>query len=376
MKSAACFLIMLCATASAQVEWTVRTSGTSHQIGGVAFGNGVFLAAAGRPLRSEDGLTWSKPTWPGSETIQSVMYGDGGFVAFGGREVETYLDPNADAWMFLSTDGITATRHSASPWVASFPTVQGACIDGTWLFVGLFDHAANRAPLLRKERNSSALVAVTELPSTEDVYWVAAIGEEFLIGTNSAIFASSDGKAWSLRCRGNSGQKPIQKGDSLFIYASVSTDAGKTWVRHESHYEPYNPSALLYAAGHFVAANDGLISTSPDALTWTEREPGTPDLLTDLAFGNNTFVAVGLGGRITTSSALNPLPEVAAPGLAIAPSIMLKWPSIAGRWYQVENSPDMQTWTKTADLIPGTGADIQRAYEQIGDRKYFRVSVR
>ncbi len=53
--------------------------------------------------------------------------------------------------------------------------------------------------------------------------------------------------------------------------------------------------AVVYGNGTFVAVSvDGTILTSPDGVTWTQRDSGvTRAPLYGVTYGNNTFVAVG-----------------------------------------------------------------------------------
>jgi len=51
-----------------------------------------------------------------------------------------------------------------------------------------------------------------------------------------------------------------------------------------------------------VAVGDGgTILTSPDGVSWTERDSGTSNWLWGVTYGNGTFVAVGDYGTILTS---------------------------------------------------------------------------
>jgi hypothetical protein len=68
------------------VSWTVRTSGTSNLLFGVAYGNGLFVAVgmSGTILTSPDGVNWTARTSGTSNSLRGVTYGNGLFVAVGG----------------------------------------------------------------------------------------------------------------------------------------------------------------------------------------------------------------------------------------------------------------------------------------------------
>ena len=88
--------------------------------------------------------------------------------------------------------------------------------------------------------------------------------------------------------------------------AAVFTPAGRTgsvtldrWVWRNPLPQGNVINSITYGKGMFVAvgydtsAAVGSIFTSPDGVTWTARDPGTPVVLTSVAYGNNAFVAVG-----------------------------------------------------------------------------------
>ena len=65
----------------------------------------------------------------------------------------------------------------------------------------------------------------------------------------------------------------------------------------------YNLLGITYGNNTFVTVGyGGVILTSENGITWTERSSGVTDGLTAVAYGNNTFVAVGYGPTILTSA--------------------------------------------------------------------------
>jgi hypothetical protein len=350
------FLAGLAAPASGQIDWTVRDSGAAAQIRGVAFGNGVFVAIDERPLLSADGVVWTRPVWTGSGEMLSVHFTGDRFIALG------------YGVLWVSPDGLTGARYPLG--LDSSTQTRSATLNGVTVFSRMIGSTTGANVPGRLLAGSTTITASTGFPSVERIEWIVSTASEFLAGTSNAIFASTDGLAWRIRYRG-SNAFPVSKNGVLYSAFGMSSDNGATWLNSQTA----RPQEI-YAAGFFVRRENDRIQTSPDALQWTLRESGTTDFLNALTFGNNTFVAVGYGGRITTSSALNPLPAVAAPGLAVVPSITLKWPSLQGRWYQVQSSPDMATWTNTADLLPGSGTEMSRSYESTAARRYYRVLVR
>ncbi len=72
---------------------TARASGTSNDLNGVTYGNGLLVAVGkdGIILTSPDGVTWTRRASPTSNPLYDVAYGNGLFVAVG-RDVGSYGD--------------------------------------------------------------------------------------------------------------------------------------------------------------------------------------------------------------------------------------------------------------------------------------------
>ena len=64
---------------------------------------------------------------------------------------------------------------------------------------------------------------------------------------------------------------------------------------------------VTYGNSTFVVVDDnetggvGTLLASSDGTTWTSRTSGTTNILNGVAYGNNTIVTVGKGGKIFTS---------------------------------------------------------------------------
>ena len=63
-------------TSSDGTSWTERTSGTSNNLYGVTYGNGLFVTVGdkGTILISTDGTTWTERTSGTSKTLHGVTY--------------------------------------------------------------------------------------------------------------------------------------------------------------------------------------------------------------------------------------------------------------------------------------------------------------
>ena len=72
-------------TSSDGNSWTKKTSGISHFLWGVTYGNGLFVTVgqSGTILVSSDGNTWTERTSGTSNSLRGVTYGNGLFVTVG-----------------------------------------------------------------------------------------------------------------------------------------------------------------------------------------------------------------------------------------------------------------------------------------------------
>jgi hypothetical protein len=147
-------------------------------------------------------------------------------------------------------------------------------------------------------------------------------------------------------------------GNGLYVavgpYNILTSPDGITWTQRN----PYSSSyAVTYGNGLYVAVGRrGGINTSPDGITWTSRTSGTMEDLNAVIYGNGLYVVVGEAGTILTSpdgitwtqqnsGASNGLNGVIyANGLYVVVSYQL-----------ILTSPDGITWTQQN---PGTSNDL------------------
>jgi hypothetical protein len=179
------------------------------------------------------------------------------------------------------------------------------------------------------------------------------------VGGSSKGFTmtSTDGIHWSNENRtssawiGNAGYL-----NGTFIAAggnglrTRSLDLGKTWV-DEAGYQSVHyrdlvvGNALAGAAGHSYASV-GVITSTPDGLTWTERLNGGA-AFNHIVFGNGVFVAAGDTGRVAWSADAITWTDV-SPGAANGVSL-----SFTGTEFLVSvtagvyRSTDGAAWTQT-----------------------------
>jgi hypothetical protein len=161
------------------------------------------------------------------------------------------------------------------------------------------------------------------------------------------------------------------------------------WTRHDSKQDE-NLMNVGFGLGLFIAVGQGgALSTSPDGIEWTARtvphndsfgmfarghtcrgaqwgsfnltewdRPVSRDRshwhLTDVAFGNGTFVAVGWDGQIVQSDPIETVPSGGAIVL-IDPQrsgdqMSFKFMGDLGKTYQIQVSADLKSWQTHATV--------------------------
>lgn len=272
------------------ISWTTRTIPNSDW-GGLAFGNGIFLAVAGfNPITatSTDGITWTQRGTLPSSANWRVVFGNGVFLAYDSGTTSTK--------MATSTDGVTWTA-------VTFPvaSVMRAVAFGAGLFVVL----PWNTNTLYTSPNGVTWTART-LPTT-GTWWVAQYGGDRFV------------------CLSDVNQASVQGGS--YLGGSLISSDGITWTYNITPSGlPIGASwvSLAYGDGLFFAqanVNSATVSNtclstavSSDGITWTPKAiftRGGTSTRDGIAFGNNTFVSVGQRSpvctyNITTEASLPP----------------------------------------------------------------------
>jgi hypothetical protein len=302
-------LVLLLSFGHDGFAWPVRTSETTQNLNGVAYGNGVFVAvgAAGIIQNSPDGINWTKATpLPSNQQValNGVAYGNGLFVAAGNY-----------GGIFTSPDGKTWTLRTS---LLSAQTLYGVAY-GNGVFVAVGSNNGSQVYSLvftssdgktwTTPNSGGALKSLTGVAYGNGVF--VAMGGGVYGGTGASSsggydLTSPDGKTWTIQKVGNTQQlNGIAYGNGLFAAvgnngAILTSPDGVTWTSQASGTtQALNGAA--YCNGFLVAlGNNGAILTSPDGATWTSRPSGTTQALYGAACDNGVFVAVGGGGVILT----------------------------------------------------------------------------
>lgn len=343
------------------LTWASRTSNTGQSLNGVAWNGTIFCAAgnAGTVVTSPDGTTWTKqqPSKFGSNNVTWITSDGTNFYAI--------TDGNT---VFVSTDGITWTGYGSPTTLLSLNWVNSQLVGYSangdiatssngydWTIVGASQGVItyNKAYWV----SPSFLVASNLIQKSTDgiVFqhpYFGFSGIQFLsvaysasqdlivaVGSKGIIVTSADGGVtWttrypyvsSLGCTFTS----ITYSPSLDLFCAVAScpdtsggpvsglvatsPNGVTWTTRAATAAVFGSTAMgggsncmlgevawSAALSLFIAVGAyGIILTSPDGITWTERTSGTSQVLRHIACNNSLSMIVvsGSGGTLLRST--------------------------------------------------------------------------
>lgn len=279
-------LAVFAGTASAQTNWTKRTSATDKTLNAIAYGAGLYVAVGeeGAIVTSPDAITWTARSSGTTESLRSVAYAAGSFVAVGSKS-----DPEQEGTLLTSPDGITWTARSS----------------GTTVFLSGVAHGAGR---FVASGGSGRTVT-----STNGTDWTAqnSITNNFLqgvifgngnfvaFGAAGARFRSTDGLVWTPIATSSSDYinamsyfrgKYYQTGQNGRLFYSPNLS---TWTFHNLGTFAWFKAMATDGLSLIVAGEGGEILSTQDGTTWTARTSGVTVGLNGAIFANGQFVAVG-----------------------------------------------------------------------------------
>jgi hypothetical protein len=284
--------------------WTAAVSGGN--LNDLCFGNGQFVGvtAGNTAWRSTDGNNWSSVSLGAIVQLSRISFANEKFFAMGveGSTQEIYSSTNGANWTGptgLGTNGIQRLAFG-NGWYASVNPV----IAGSTLYTEF-----------RTSLDGATWSAPTILSNTYATDILFANGQFTALDEIGGILFSTSGTTWSEQLAPELfGLTRIDFDGSLYVVTglrgiiSTSPDA-HTWTRRTTG--PLNTLACITrASGQFLAAGGNLndsysvstVMTSPDGRSWTEHNSGTTNTLLSLAFGNGRYVGVGVNGTIVSST--------------------------------------------------------------------------
>jgi photosystem II stability/assembly factor-like uncharacterized protein len=344
--------------------WHIRQKAVvagSESYEGVAYGNGtwVVVGAGGSILTSPDGVTWTPEINPlAPKSLDDVLFAKGLFVAIGRNANVMLTSTDGHAWtpqtpnlssafeiihdgtqfVIIAGGGFLYTSPDAIHWEfkASVPINYdiGGFAFGNGVYVEAGYKRTGQPPDLFSASDFSQWTK-RDAKVTQNLHNVGfGLGMFVVVGQGGSILTSTDGVEWTPRPNAHSG----------FIW-DVTTDGQ-----------------------HFVAAAQwGRLLTSSNGIDWTVHETDLLWHLTDVAFGKDTFVAVGWEKQIVQS---DPVVVAPPPGkiqitntARVGDQLSFQFTAEVGNSYEVLTSPDFKTWsllktvTATSASMPFTDAN-------------------
>jgi hypothetical protein len=227
--------------------WNDSTTIPIHPVNEVIYANGCFVAVddSGDVLISEKGTSWERRTVYKNNILTSIIYAQKKFVVTGECE-GIWKSDDAVTWD-------TINRNGSGNWINDIAYGNGRFVCVGWQIAGWSD-----------DGNTFHLYSITT-----DLNSIAfGKGTFIAAGFSSIIKISHDGESW--------------KNVNLYI-------------------DNIELRVITYDIGIFMAGginiNDGkpLLFHSSDGIHWKDVSPSSEigDLITDIQFGNNSFIAVG-----------------------------------------------------------------------------------
>ena len=299
-------LAVFTGSATAQLTWSKRTSGTNATLRTVAFGNNMYVTAgdSGMVLTSTNGTTWTKRTVGSSKCFfKGAVYLNNKFVLVADSVNSQYtLCPYLS---FVSTDGITWSRGViASGYSTTITSLQSDIAAGNNEFLAIHSYASTTTSC---QIFSSTNGQTWTYKSTLTPYALNAMcygKNTYVIGGLQACYSSSDDSLWINRS--STGINDVIFANTQFVACGTgikTSSDGMTWVSKNTAITGLK--SLAYGQLYYIAAGvSGTIAISTDAATWTATKPVDTNSLNSITYGNNLMVAIGNNGKIITTTIL------------------------------------------------------------------------
>jgi hypothetical protein len=358
---------------SAQTNWSLRLSNTTQPLAQVGYGGGTFVATgSGIVLNSTNGLSWT-PYNLGSTSVTSLAYYNGvwyGLGAFGGPNFGTSTN-NGHTWTGRNIVGLSARAI--------------ACASGTLVAVG-------DSGFIRYSTDGGLTWNIGLSPTSNPIYGAAyGNGTWVAVGTYGTTITSSDAQLWTLQSPADAWvPRSLTYAGGVFVMDAddsslgskllVSNNAGINWITATSPPAQYvSADHVGYGDGTWVAVGlVGRVLLSADAgRTWALQNSGITTDLSAVTYGSGIWVAVGNNGTIITSQASGSAEPPLVPNLQIQRAIELNWQSQEDALYQVQCSTNAAFWQNIGSPILGDGQP-KNFYDAASQNpsKLYRVQVK
>lgn len=361
------FLVLLvswCLVGAAATDpldsWNVRRQLDGSGTAAIEYGNDRFvIAAIAGPLQllvSTNGADWRAYLPPEVGSLASLKFANGNFLLVISRANYPGNPSTYGTALYSSLDGVS--------WILRRFTPSG----GAWVPVSSVGGG-----------NGLYVLASSDLSVSSDlVNWKPAVlgstgiqefaaGRSLLIGTpwwGTGLVLSTDGLTWEyISPPGGFHYYSVGFANGRFAAFSPAATDGSTppavavspygyqWSHNVLVDDQYtNCTRLVSGNDHFFLLSSGTnqFYSSADALQWKAHSFGTNAAITDVAFGANTYVAVG-DVILQSAPVTNSLPVAARLSIRNVPGILIQGP--VGQSYQIEFSESL---SETNFFVPLT----------------------
>ncbi len=327
--------------------WTAVAHNLAATQSDLVFANSLFclVGAGGKIATSPTGATWTSQTSNTAVALVKVVYAGGLFVAVGGAAgtptPAMVTSANGTAWTTLvatfqpvvfvaaTTKGLVAnsrlfiglatgamfTSPGASASFVAVTSQLGATIATGVAFGASIYVAVGAAGVLSSSPDAFTWTSRTSQFGANNITGVLFSNSIFAaFGAAGVISTSANGTSWTLQTSGWSASISIlgiaattgmlvTVANSGVGYASRSVD-GAIWATPQSvGFGTTGFNSAAYGAGvYIVAGNNGILLSSTDGISWTERDSKFGiNAINQVLYANSLFVAVGAAGYLSTS---------------------------------------------------------------------------
>ena len=307
-----CIASLVCVNRGACGEgWMARTSNVSGDLRDVHYANGRWVAVGGELpspgeiTTSTDGTTWVGQEISGAAILNNIHYADNQWRTVG-RSVLDGMPSSRAGFITASTDGTMWTKQWRSVADASLLDIHYATdtngANGLWVAVGRIIGIVPMDPTAVIVVSPAVTTSPTVTTSLNDVQWTEQ---------QTGISVSS-----TFRDIRHANGLWVAVGDYLLSGLVITSADGTTWTERWRSDANGSLRDIQYLAGAnganglWVAVGSdtdsmgngiGGIITSTNGTNWTEQTSNVSGGLEAIHYADNLWVAVGGGGAITTS---------------------------------------------------------------------------
>lgn len=316
------------AASSSLDQWDLYSSGTTNDLTGITYGNGLFVATCylnknsdqNYILTSPNGVTWASHLAALNCRLYDVTFGNGTFVAVG-----TGTKVVESTWQCVLEDGgAILTSKDGTNWTQ----IPGITVglrsvtygNGTFVAVGGNTILTSTDGITWTSRSSNVSVDLKGVCYGNGLF--VAVGPEngYTSGLRcdaSYILTSPDGVTWASHKIGTTELSSVTYGNGLFVAVGTSTTA------QLDHYYK------------------GAIVTSMDGSTWTIQHSGTDSVLNGVSYGDGLYVAVG----VNFNKGTNNIWQFILNDSEVSDKDWMRNLSYAKYIGEIQTSPDGINWT-------------------------------